>query len=73
MEKEVGIAAVRVGLDTLCSAEVRVSAKDVEALAVFKELLRAILAGQLSIVSSNRVLPEGIANPKEDKKPEEKK
>jgi len=59
------------GLNTLSSEDVKVSAREIEALAGFKEILRAILSGELILATPDRVLPEGVELPKEEKTPEE--
>jgi len=62
--------AVTCGLDTLSSEEVRVAARDVEHLATFKGLLRALLKGELVLATPDRVLPEGVNLPVQE--PEKK-
>jgi len=55
--------AITCGLNTLSSEEVRVAARDVEHLATFKGLLRALLKGELTLATPDRVLPEGVNLP----------
>lgn len=55
--------AIACGLDTLSSEEVRVASKDVEHLATFKGILRALLKGELILASPDRILPEGVTLP----------
>ena len=66
MENEQLSSAITIGLTTLSSDDVKVSAKDVESLATFKEILRAILNGQLLLATPDRILPEGVELPKEE-------
>lgn len=59
MNKDINISKViQVGLEVLSSEDVKVSSKDIEALAGFKDILRAILNGQLVIASPDRIIPE---------------
>jgi hypothetical protein len=66
MENEQLSSAITIGLTTLSSDDVKVSAKDVESLATFKEILRAILNGQLVLATPDRIIPEGVELPKEE-------
>lgn len=57
-KKDIDIAnIILLGWNTLNSKEVKVSACDVEKLAQFKEILKAILDGKLVIASPDRVIP----------------
>lgn len=50
--------AIIIGLETLSSDDIKVSAKDIESLASFKGLLRALLNGELVIATPDRITPE---------------
>lgn len=68
MENNQTSNAILVGLNTLSNEDTKVSSLDIEALANFKGILRAILNGQLALVSPDRVLPEGVELPKKENK-----
>ena len=66
MENEQLTNALSIGLNTLNNEDTKVLARDVEALATFKEILRAILSGQLVLASPDRIIPEGSEIPNEE-------
>jgi hypothetical protein len=59
------------GLDALSSDDVKIPASKIEDLANFKEILRAVLSGQLIIASPDRVIPEGLKTPNKEPEPEQ--
>lgn len=65
--KNIGLC-IQTGLDTLNSKEVKVSASEIENLANFKSILKAVLRGELVIATPDRILPDGVELPigKED-------
>lgn len=56
---------IQVGLSTLSDPELKVSSSDIEILADFKSILRAVLNGQLVIASPDKIVPD-IPKSKED-------
>ena len=46
------------GLETLSSDDVKVAAKNIEQLSNFKQILRAIIRGDLVIASPDKIIPE---------------
>ena len=59
---------IQLGLQTLSSDEVKIPSSQIEDLAAFKEILKAVLSGQLILATPDRVLPEGAERP--NKEPE---
>lgn len=57
--------AFNVGYRLLNGEDLKVPGKDIEALATFKNLLRAILEGQLILATPDRVKPEREETPTE--------
>lgn len=55
--------AIVTGLRTLSDPSTKVSGNDIESLAIFKNILRAILAGELILAS-----PDRLKDPVEEKK-----
>jgi len=51
--------SIQTGLIVLSNDDVKVPASQIEDLAQFKEILRAVLSGQLVLATPDRVLPEG--------------
>jgi hypothetical protein len=66
MENEQLTNAIMSGLNIMSSEDIRVPASEIEALANFKDILKAILNGQLILATPDRVLPEGVELPKEE-------
>lgn len=62
--------AVVVGLNTLSNEDVRVPSKDIEALANFKGILKALLNGELVLASPDRIIPEGTKISEKPESPE---
>jgi len=58
MNNEQLTQSFQVGLQTLSSEDVKVSSKDIEALANFKDILKAILSGQLVIATPDKIKSE---------------
>ena len=69
-QKRANANALLVGLNFMSSEDIRVPARDIETLVVFKDIIRAILNGQLILVTPDRVLPEGVELPKSEKEKE---
>lgn len=59
--------ALLVGLNLMSSEDIRVPARDIETLVIFKDIIRAILNGQLILATPDRVLPDGVEMPKSEK------
>jgi hypothetical protein len=59
--------ALVIGLETLSSEDIKISANNIEALANLKEILRAILNGNLVLATPERVIPESVELPKQEK------
>lgn len=66
MQQEQINKAMIAGFETLCSEDIRVKASSIEDLANFKELLRAILSGQLVLASPDRIKDEETPDEGED-------
>jgi hypothetical protein len=71
MENEQLTKAILSGFNIMSSEDIRVPASEIEPLANFKDLLKAILNGTLVLATPDRVLPEGVQLPKEEIKPKE--
>lgn len=50
--------SIQTGLKTLSSEDVKIPSKDIEDLANFKDILKAILSGQLVIATPDRVISQ---------------
>lgn len=70
-QKRVNANALMVGLNLMSSEDIRVPARDIETLVVFKDIIRAILNGQLILATPDRILPEGVELPKTEVKEKE--
>lgn len=69
-QKRANANALLVGLNLMSSEDIRVPARDIETLVVFKDIIRAILNGQLILATPDRILPDGVEMPKSEKEKE---
>ena len=58
--------AIVTGLEVLNDPDNKVASNTIEDLAVFKNILRAVLNGELVLASPDRILPEGAVTPNEE-------
>ena len=58
--------AITAGLSLLSSDDIKVSTKDIEALANFKGILKGIISGELILASPDRIIPDDDGSPKRE-------